>query len=206
MHVHLTINDRHDEDLLEISLGTMKKRLPDRCSTCFTRLDPSSTISSWLIDHYFTSIYSQQVKSSKQSMQPNNIIGLHDMFIVYQIVHSSSASEFAELCKKKCHGIENDSSVESYNGYLSRCGLKDIIDLFHQCALKSCVKTIRFNVQNMNSDIDRLFADYLMEAAVIHAVYDVEKQTSCTETRENVAKLLEGEVKAVEPTISKVSP
>ncbi|CAF4255041.1 unnamed protein product, partial [Rotaria sp. Silwood2] len=54
------MNDAEDENLIDVSL------------------DSSSTISSWLIDYYFTKTYLSQVKISNKSIQPNIIIGLHD--------------------------------------------------------------------------------------------------------------------------------
>ncbi|CAF2818103.1 unnamed protein product [Rotaria sp. Silwood2] len=125
------MNDAEDENLIDVSL------------------DSSSTISSWLIDYYFTKTYLSQVKISNKSIQPNIIIGLHDMFIIYQIIQTTSTSkEFFELCKKKFQHIKDDLILDNYNNYLNRCGLKDIIDLFHQCKLKSFIKKFIFNINN----------------------------------------------------------
>ena len=104
------------------------------------------SISSWIIDYYFTNIYLNKLKSNK-SIQPNNIIGFYDMFIIYQIIQSSSSlNEFLDLCKNKLKQIKNDFIVENYNNYLNRCGLIDIIDLFHQCQLNSFINTMILSI------------------------------------------------------------
>jgi hypothetical protein len=189
MQIKLVINDGEDEDLIVVSLDG----------------DLSSTISSWLIDYYFTKIYSDQVKISSKSIQPNNIIGLHDMFIIYQIIQSTSSStEFFELCKKKFEDIKDDLLLENYNNYLNRCGLKDIIDLFHQCKLKSLIKIFFLNVNNVKNEIDRLVFDYLLQIALEHSIHDEITQISTKETTENIIKLFNNEKHQVEQTISKV--
>ncbi|CAF4135253.1 unnamed protein product, partial [Adineta steineri] len=186
MQIKLTINNNEDDDLVVISL------------------DSSSTISSWLIDYYFTKIYSNQIKTSNKSIQPNNIIGLHDMFIIYQIIHSSTSSiEFLELCKKKIQNNKDDLILKNYNKYLNRCGLKDIIDLFHQCQIQTCIKMINFNINHVNNEIDRLFFDYLLEIALERSIYNEETQITTIETSENIVKLFEKEKKHMEQTISK---
>ncbi len=167
--------------------------------------DSSSTISSWLIDYYFTKIYSNQIKISNKSIQPNNIIGLYDMFIIYQIIQSSSSSkDFFELCKKKFQKNQNDLILENYNNYLNRCGLIDIIDLFHQCQLKLLIHMFYLNVNNVKNEIDRLFLDYLIEIALEYSIYDEQTQVSTVETRQNIIKLFQKEKNHTEPTISKV--
>ncbi|CAF3639923.1 unnamed protein product [Adineta steineri] len=186
MQIKLTINNNEDDDLVVISL------------------DSSSTISSWLIDYYFTKIYSNQIKTSNKSIQPNNIIGLHDMFIIYQIIHSSTSSiEFLELCKKKIQNNKDDLILGNYNKYLNRCGLKDIIDLFHQCQIQTCIKMINFNINHVNNEIDRLFFDHLLEIALERSIYNEETQITTIETCENIVKLFEKEKKHMEQTISK---
>ncbi|CAF1369605.1 unnamed protein product [Adineta steineri] len=186
MQIKLTINNNEDDDLVVISL------------------DSSSTISSWLIDYYFTKIYSNQIKTSNKSIQPNNIIGLHDMFIIYQIIHSSTSSiEFLELCKKKFQNNKDDLILENYNKYLNRCGLKDIIDLFHQCQIQTCIKMIDLNINHINNEIDRLFFDHLLEIALERSIYNEETQITTIETSENIVKLFEKEKKHMEQTISK---
>jgi hypothetical protein len=168
--------------------------------------DSSSTISSWLIDYYFTKIYSKQIQISNKSIQPNNIIGLHDMFSIFQIIQSTSSStEFFEFCKMKFQAKKNDLIVENYNDYLKRCGLIDIIDLFHQCQLKSSVKRFYLNTHNVKNEMDRLFFDYLLDIALEHSIYDENTQISNIETRENIIKLFEKEKYPIEQTITKVS-
>ncbi|CAF4492103.1 unnamed protein product, partial [Rotaria sp. Silwood2] len=109
MHIKFIINDIKDENLIDISL------------------DSSSTISSWLIDYYFTKAYLNQVKNSNKSMQPNIIIGLHDMFIIFPIIHSTlTPTEFIQLCRNKFQEIKDNKILDHYNNYLNRCGLKDI--------------------------------------------------------------------------------
>ncbi|CAF3256213.1 unnamed protein product [Rotaria socialis] len=186
MHIKLMINNAEDENLIDVSL------------------DSSSTISSWLIDYYFTKFYFTQVKSSKKSVQPNNIIGLHDMFVIYQIIQSkSSSNEFFELCKNKLAEIENDALLDSYNNHLNRCGLKDIIDLLHQCKLKSLIKEITFTINNVKNEIDRLILSYLLEVASERLIYDDNVQLSTSKTIENILALFDNEKKHVEQTISK---
>jgi hypothetical protein len=168
--------------------------------------DSSSTISSWLIDYYFTKIYLKQIQNSNKSIQPNNIIGLHDMFIIYQIIQSSSSSskDFFELCKNKFYENKNNLILENYQNYLKRCGLIDIIDLFHQCKLKLFIKILNLNINNIKNEIDRLFFDYLLEIAFECSIYDEKTQISTVETRQNILKLLEKEKEHIEQTISKV--
>ena len=72
-------------------------------------IDPSSRISSWLIDHYFTKIYPNQIQITMKSVQPNHIIAFHDMFIIYQILQSSMTTSqlfhFSQLKFKKRHRV-----------------------------------------------------------------------------------------------------
>ncbi|UJR20699.1 hypothetical protein I4U23_023820 [Adineta vaga] len=189
MRIQLTINNDtnvEEEDLIDVSL------------------DSSSTISSWLIDHYFTKIYFHQIKSSNKSIQPNNIIGLHDMFIIYQIIQSTSTStQFFELCKKKLYDIKDDLILENYKNYLNRCGLKDMIDLFQECKIKSSMKQMIINVNNINNEIDQLFFDYLLEIAEEHNIYNEQTQIFTKDSKENIMKSFQDEKKHVEQTISK---
>jgi hypothetical protein len=133
-----------------------------------------------------------------------NIIGLHDMFIIYQILQSSSSKDFFELCKNKFHENKNNLILENYQNYLKRCGLIDIIDLFHQCKLKLFIKILNLNINNIKNEIDRLFFDYLLEIAFECSIYDEKTQISTVETRQNILKLLEKEKEHIEQTISKV--
>jgi hypothetical protein len=160
-----------------------------------------------LIDYYFTKIYSNQIKISNKSIQAKNIIGLHDMFIIYQITQptSSSSTEFFELCKKKLQENQEDLIVKNYNNYLNRCGLKDIIDLFLECKLKSLIKTIDLTVNNINDEIDRLVLDCLLEMSLERFIYDEKTQINIAETSQNILKLIDNEKKSIEQTISKVS-
>jgi len=134
-----------------------------------------------------------------------NIIGLHDMFIIYQILQSSSSKDFFELCKNKMEDNTKDLIVENYNNYLHRCGLIDIIDLFHQCKFKSLIQIFNLNIENVQNDIDRLFFNYLLEIALEHSIYDDETRASTIETKQNILKLFEKEKIPTEPTISRVS-
>ena len=127
-----------------------------------------SSISSWLIDYYFTKIYSQQLINSKKNIQPMNIIGLHDMFSIYQMLQcSSSSNEFDQLCQKKIEANFDDSTVKNYNHYLERCGLIDLIDLYRQCQLKSSNDTIEFNHNHIQSKLDRLFYNHLHSTSLV---------------------------------------
>ncbi|CAF2979252.1 unnamed protein product [Rotaria sp. Silwood2] len=180
------MNDTEDENLIDVSL------------------DSSSTISSWLIDYYFTKTYLSQVKISNKSIQPNIIIGLHDMFIIYQIIQTTSTSkEFFELCKKKFQHIKDDLILDNYNNYLNRCGLKDIIDLFHQCKLKSFIKKFIFNINNVKNDIDRLILNYLLGIALERFIYDENTQLSTVETNQIILTLLDNEKNHAEQTLTK---
>ncbi|CAF3405359.1 unnamed protein product [Rotaria sp. Silwood1] len=186
MQINLIINDIEDENLIDVSL------------------DSSSTISSWLIDYYFTKAYLNQVKISNKSLQPNIIIGLHDMFIIYQVIQTISTSkEFFELCKKKFQDIKNDVLLDNYNNYLNRCGLKDIIDLFHQCKLKSFIKKIIFNINNVKNEIDQLILNYLLEIASERFIYDQNTQLSTVETNQTILKLFDNVKNHAEQTITK---
>ncbi|CAF0812379.1 unnamed protein product [Rotaria sordida] len=186
MQIKLIINDVEDENLIDISL------------------DSSSTISSWLIDYYFTKTYLNQVKISNKSIQPNIIIGLHDMFSIYQIIQTTSTlKEFFELCKKKFQNIKNDLILDNYNNYLNRCGLNDIIDLFHQCKLKLFIIKIIFNINNIKNEIDRLILNYLLEISLERYIYDENTQLSTIETNQTILKLFDNEKNYVEQTITK---
>jgi len=121
-------------------------------------LKSSSSISSWIIDYYFLNIYSNQIKTY---LQPINIIGIYDMFMIYQVIHPLlTINEFYFLCKNKLKQIKNNFLIENYNKYLNHCGLIDIIDLFHQCQLDSLEKTIFLSINNIKNNIDQLFYEY----------------------------------------------
>jgi hypothetical protein len=112
-------------------------------------LKESLSISSWIIDYYYKELFSNQIM---------NIIGYYDMFRIYQIIQPSlSLMEILNLCKNKLKKIKNNLIIEDYNNYLSRCGLVDIIDIFHQCQFDSVIKTIVLSIENIKNDIDRLF-------------------------------------------------
>ena len=115
------------------------------------------SISSWLIENYFTKIYSSQIQTSIKSIQPLNIIGLHDMFSINQILQLNT-NEFEQLCRNKLNENLEDSQVKIYNNYLERCGLIDLIDLFHQCQSK---EIFVFNSNQINNQLDRLFFQHL---------------------------------------------
>ncbi|CAF0793906.1 unnamed protein product [Adineta ricciae] len=188
MKIRLTLNNdkQKEDDLIDVSI------------------DASSTISSWLIDYYFTKIYFNQVKSSNKSIQPNNIIGLHDMFIIYQIIQSPSTStQFFDLCKAKLSDKNDEVVLESYNNYLKRCGLKDIIDLFHDCRLPSLIKQVTFNITNVSNELEQLFCDHLLELAIEHEVCNEQTESFSSDTKENIIKLFDDKKKHVEQTISK---
>lgn len=115
------------------------------------------SISSWLIDIYFTKIYSSQISTSFKSIQPLNIIGLHDMFSIHQMLQFHT-NEFDQLCSNKLKKNFDDNQVNVYNHYLERCGLIDLIDLFHQCSAK---ETFVFHVNQIHNQLDRLFYQHL---------------------------------------------
>jgi len=121
-------------------------------------LKSSSTISSWIIDYYFSNIYLNQIKTY---FQPINIIGIYDMFMIYQVIHPLlTINDFYFLCQNKLKQIKNNFIIENYNQYLNRCGLIDIIDLFHQCQFDSLKKTIILSINNIQNNIDQLFYEY----------------------------------------------
>jgi len=84
------------------------------------------------------------------------------MYIIYQIVCSSSIDEFHQVCQRKFDGNRTDL----YENYLKRCGLLDLIDLFHQCQLKSTIQTIEFQQENIRTELDRLFIRNLVEISL----------------------------------------
>lgn len=172
----------------------------------FSSVDPSSTLSSWLIDHYFTHIYCNQVKTTNKYLQPNSIIGLHDMFIVCQIVQASVTSkEFLDLCKKKVRRDVQHSTLENYNKYLQRCGLNDLIDLFHQCQVESSMNSLTFQSSQVQTDFDRLVFEYLLEQSTQCAIDDQNTASTTAETKQTVQKLIDNDTKHAEQSISKVS-
>lgn len=127
------------------------------------------------------------------------------MFIIYQIIQSTtSPTEFFQLCEKKFQENSNDLILENYNNYLKRCGLIDIIDLFHQCKLKSFIQIFNLTINNIKNEIDRLFFDHLLDISLEQSIYDEKTQMNTVETKQNIIKLLEKEKEHVEQTISKV--
>ena len=168
--------------------------------------DPSSTLSSWLIDHYFTQIYCNQVKTTNKYLPPNSIIGLHDMFIVCQIVQSSVTSkEFLDLCKKKVRRDVQHATMQNYNKYLQRCGLNDLIDLFHQCQVESSMNSLTLQSSQVQTDFDRLVFEYLLEQSTQCGIGDQRTQPTTSETKQVVQKLIDNDTTHAEQTISKVS-
>ncbi|CAF3807270.1 unnamed protein product [Rotaria sordida] len=165
-------------------------------------LQSSSSISSWIVDYYFTKIYSNEIKLiHNKYLQPNNIIGFYDMFIIYQLIQSSSLFEFFQLCKNKLKQIKNDLILENYNNYLNRCGLIDIIDLFHQLKLESFINTIILSINNIKNDIDQLFFEYLLELSSLSCcIYDVKTKLITYETKENLFKLIDNRKISIEQT------
>ncbi|CAF0840016.1 unnamed protein product [Rotaria sordida] len=165
-------------------------------------LQSSSSISSWIVDYYFTKIYSNEIKLiNNKYLQPNNIIGFYDMFIIYQLIQSSSLFEFFQLCKNKLKQIKNDLILENYNNYLNRCGLIDIIDLFHQLKLESFINTIILSINNIKNDIDQLFFEYLLELSSLSCcIYDVKTKLITYETKENLFKLIDNRKISIEQT------
>ncbi|CAF1567381.1 unnamed protein product [Rotaria sordida] len=170
-------------------------------------LQSSSSISSWIVNYYFTKIYSNEIKLiNNKYLQPNNIIGFYDMFIIYQLIQSSSLFEFFQLCKNKLKQIKNDLILENYNNYLNRCGLIDIIDLFHQLKLESFINTIILSINNIKNDIDQLFFEYLLELSSLSCcIYDVKTKLITYETKENLFKLIDNRKISIEQTNRKVS-
>ena len=171
-------------------------------------LKSSSSISSWMIEYYFTEIFSQQIQTTNKSLQPKNIIGSWDMWMIFRRIQPSvSTSEFLDLCKKKLNRINDDSILGNYNNYLNRCSLFDIIDLFHQYRLDSSEKTMLLSIKNIKSDIDRLFFEYLVELPNTScAIYDGKAKSFTTETRENLLQLIDShQTVATQSMNSKVS-
>ncbi|CAF0824851.1 unnamed protein product [Rotaria sordida] len=165
-------------------------------------LQSSSSISSWIVDYYFTKIYSNEIKLiNNKYLQPNNIISFYDMFIIYQLIQSSSLFEFFQLCKNKLKQIKNDLILETYNNYLNRCGLIDIIDLFHQLKIESFINTIILSINNIKNDIDQLFFEYLLELSSLSCcIYDVKTKLITYETKENLFKLIDNRKISIEQT------
>lgn len=151
---------------------------------------PYSSISSCLIDYYFTKIYSRQIINSKKTIQPMNIIGLHDMFSIYQMLQLSSSNEFDQLCQKKIDDNSEDSQVKNYNHYLERCGLVDLIDLYHQCQWKSSTDILEFNHNHIQTKLDRLFFNQLYPTLLVdHPLSDCLPEKSISRVN-NLFKLL----------------
>jgi len=172
----------------------------------FICLKSSSSISSWIIDYYFTNIYLNQIKLTNKIVQPKNIIGIYDMFMIYQIIQPSlSLIQFFDLCKNKLKQIKNHFLIENYNKYLNRCGLVDIIDLFHQCQFESFINTIILSINNIKTNIDRFFFQYLIELSSTSSyIYDIKTKSITKETNENLLKLIDNRKISPEPTNSKV--
>jgi hypothetical protein len=145
------------------------------------------SISSWIVDYYFTNIHFNQIEISK------NIIGFHDMFMIYQRIQSSTSEiEFFDLCKNKLKQIKNEFLLENYSNYLNRCGLIDIIDIFHQCQLESFSNTMILSIHSVQNEIDRLFFEHLLELSSSSCgIYDVKTKLTTTETTENLLKLID---------------
>ncbi|CAF3882792.1 unnamed protein product, partial [Rotaria sp. Silwood1] len=136
----------------------------------------------------------------------NNIIGFYDMFIIYQLIQSSSLFEFFQLCKNKLKQIKNDLILENYNNYLNQYDLIDIIDLFHQLKLESFINTIILSINNIKNDIDRLFFEYLLELSSSSCcLYDVKTKLITNETKENLFKLIDNRKISIEKTNRKNS-
>jgi hypothetical protein len=133
------------------------------------------------------------LKANSKSTAPKNIIGFHDMFIVYQIIQSSSTlTDFVQLCQEKLEkSSEHVSLVEQYNQYLKRCGLTDLIDLWEECQLRSTMKMLVVTSDHVKTELDRLFLENLLQSA------SVDDQTA--------KKFLQQEKKPLEQTISKVT-
>ena len=91
--------------------------------------------------------------------------------------------------------------IDNYNQYLKRYGLKDLINLWHQCRFESSTKFFILTVDQVNNELDRLFLDYLFEISTECGVND----EMSTETKENLVKLFDKEKKSPKQGISKVS-
>lgn len=129
------------------------------------------------------------------------------MFIIYQIIQSPATStQFFDLCKAKLSDKKDEVVLENYNNYLKRCGLKDIIDLFHDCRLPSLLKQVTFNIANVTNELEQLFCNHLLELAIEHEVYNEQTESFSSDTKENIINLFDDKRRHVEQTISKVSP
>jgi hypothetical protein len=171
-------------------------------------LKSSSSISSWIIDYYFTEIFSKQIQIMNKSVQPKNIIGSYDMWMIYQGIQSTlSVRDFWNLCKNKFKQIQNDFILENYNNYLNRCGLIDIIDLIHQCQFDLMIQTIIFSIKNIKNDMDRLVLEYLVQLpSTSCGIYDRKTKLTTIKTPEDLLKLIDNEKpSAEEANNSKVS-
>ncbi|CAF1325846.1 unnamed protein product [Rotaria sordida] len=193
MQIKLIIESIEDEEEILQNLNIDSK---DSFLIC---LQSSSSISSWIVDYYFTKIYSNEIKLI------NNIIGFYDMFIIYQLIQSSSLFEFFQLCKNKLKQIKNDLILENYNNYLNQYDLIDIIDLFHQLKLESFINTIILSINNIKNDIDRLLFEYLLELSSSCCVYNVKTKLITNETKENLFKLIVNRKISIEKTNRKNS-
>jgi hypothetical protein len=161
--------------------------------------EEDSSISSWIIDYYFTEILFKQID---KYVQPKNIIGCYDMWMIYRTIQPElSMIKFWNLCKNKLKKIPNDNLIEKYNNYLNRCGLIDIIDLFHQCQFDSILQTIIFSIKNIQNNMDQLFFEYLLELPSTSC----EIETKLT-TKENLLQFIDHKKSIIEQTNnSKVS-
>ena len=93
--------------------------------------------------------------------------------------------------------------MENYNKYLQRCGLSDLIDLFHQCQVESSMHSLTLHSSQVQTDFDRLVFEYLLEQSTQCGIDDQSTQPTTAETKQAVQKLIDNVTTQTEQSISK---
>ena len=144
---------------MQIRLMMNKFEENENESSSIISLRTSSSIGSWIVEYYFTEF------CEDKSMAWKNIIGSYDMWMIFRTIRPSlSIDKFWNLCRKKLKKqIENDPILKEYDVYLNRCGSMDVVDLIHRCQSQLMKKTILLSMENIQTELDRLFFQYLLE-------------------------------------------